>query len=339
MSESVPVLILTGYLGAGKTTVLNHLLATAHARIGVVINDFGDVNVDAALVAGQVAEPVSIAGGCLCCIDDPRQLDDALRALARPGLDLDAVVIEGSGLAEPPALIQLVLASEVPGIRFGGLVEVVAAAHVAHAESGGWDLEQHVKAAAVVLLTKSDIAPPEELARTRERILAANPHTTVLDAPHGAVDPALFFDAAKHTVPEGAQLPLWEIGEAPGEHGHHGHEHHVHHRAVSLDVPAAVDPAALADLLEDPPASVHRVKAIADVATPSGLRRFVAHSVAGYVTVERARRPAGEPPHSVVVAIGPDDVASSPVDLGALPAAEGDPAPSSPQLRRLTRFL
>ena len=71
MPSSLPVLILTGYLGSGKTTVLNHFLATGGARIGVIINDFGDVNVDAALVAGHVAEPVSIAGGCLCCIEDP----------------------------------------------------------------------------------------------------------------------------------------------------------------------------------------------------------------------------------------------------------------------------
>ncbi|CAL8897392.1 GTP-binding protein [Kocuria varians] len=223
MSETVPVLILTGYLGAGKTTVLNHFLATGHARIGVVVNDFGDVNVDAALVAGQVAEPVSIAGGCLCCIEDPRQLDAALCALSRPGLDLDAIVIEGSGLAEPPALIQLVLGTEVAEVRFGGLVEVVDAAHVAHAESAGWDLDQHVKAAAVVLLTKTDLAQAEELARTRERITAANPHTTVLEAPHGAVDPRLFFDAAERTVPEGGQLPLWDLGEAPGHDHHHAH--------------------------------------------------------------------------------------------------------------------
>lgn len=53
-------------------------------------------------MAGQVVEPVSIAGGCLCCIDDPRQLDSALAALSRPATELDAIVIEGSGLAAPP---------------------------------------------------------------------------------------------------------------------------------------------------------------------------------------------------------------------------------------------
>ena len=337
MPRTVPVLLLTGYLGAGKTTVLNHLLGTGHARVGVVINDFGDVDVDAGLVAGHVAEPVSVAGGCLCCIEDPRQLDAALRTLSRPALELDAIVIEGSGIAEPPGLIQLVLGSEVATVRFGGLVEVVDAAHVPLAEAGGWDLAQHVKAAAAVLLTKTDLAAPDQAAELRERIRRANPHTLVLTAPHGAVDPRLFFDAAEHPVPEGGQLPLWELGEPLGEH----RGHHVHHRAATLDAPAAVHPAALADLLEDPPREVHRVKAVVDVRTRHGLQRFVAHSVAGYVTVERARRPAGSPPHCVVVAIGPeweDDAAVQPL-LDALVSGPGDPAPTPRQVRRLTRFV
>ena len=65
MVTKLPVIVLTGYLGAGKTTLLNHLLGTPGTRIGVVINDFGTISVDAALVSGQVDEPASIAGGCL----------------------------------------------------------------------------------------------------------------------------------------------------------------------------------------------------------------------------------------------------------------------------------
>ncbi|MCT1615050.1 GTP-binding protein [Kocuria indica] len=339
MPSTLPVLILTGYLGSGKTTVLNHFLATGGARIGVIINDFGDVNVDAALVAGHVAEPVSIAGGCLCCIEDPRQLDDALRALSRPSLELDAIVIEGSGIAEPPGLIHMVLGSDVRDVRFGGLVEVIAVRRVALAEAGGWDLAQHVKAAAVVLLTTTDLADPRTTAAVCEQIAHANPHALVIDAPHGAADPRLFFDAAEHPVPEGGQLALWEFGRAPG-HDHHDHDHHVHHRATSLDAPTTVDPAALAELLEDPPGSVHRVKAIVDVAAGRGIRRFVAHSVAGYVSVEKVDRPSDEPPRSRVVAIGLEhDDAALRRRLDALVRPDGSPAATARELRRLTRFL
>jgi G3E family GTPase len=105
---NVPVITLTGYLGAGKTTLLNHLLRREGARIGVVINDFGAINVDAALVSGQVDKTASIFGGCLCCMPDGGGLDDALTTLARPKLRLDAIIIEASGLADPIALSRII---------------------------------------------------------------------------------------------------------------------------------------------------------------------------------------------------------------------------------------
>src|SRR6202012_1491663 len=99
--QAIPVIALTGYLGAGKTTLLNHVLASPGARIGVIINDFGELNVDAMLVTGQVDEPASIAGGCICCLPDDGGIDAALTKLADPRLDLDAVIVEASGLAGP----------------------------------------------------------------------------------------------------------------------------------------------------------------------------------------------------------------------------------------------
>ncbi|MFD1102414.1 GTP-binding protein, partial [Schaalia naturae] len=80
----VPVVAVTGFLGAGKTSLLNHLLRRPGARLGVVVNDFGAINVDAALVGGQVEQAAAITGGCLCCLPDAGGLDDALARLARP---------------------------------------------------------------------------------------------------------------------------------------------------------------------------------------------------------------------------------------------------------------
>ncbi|MGQ0847237.1 MAG: CobW family GTP-binding protein [Sporichthyaceae bacterium] len=107
MTDRVPVVVLTGHLGSGKTTLLNFLLRRPGARMGVVVNDFGAINVDAALVAGQVDEPASIAGGCICCLPDAGGLDEALAKLAAPRLGLDVVVVEASGLAEPATLARL----------------------------------------------------------------------------------------------------------------------------------------------------------------------------------------------------------------------------------------
>lgn len=135
---SEPVIALTGYLGAGKTTLLNHVLRVPGARIGVVINDFGELNVDAALVTGQVDEPASIAGGCICCLPDEGGLDEALAKLADPRLGLDAIIVEASGLADPVAISRIIRFSGVERVRHGGVVDVVdAATHFDTVDQGG----------------------------------------------------------------------------------------------------------------------------------------------------------------------------------------------------------
>jgi G3E family GTPase len=123
----VPVVSVTGHLGAGKTSLLNHLLRAPGARLGVVINDFGAINVDAALVTGQVDEAAAISGGCVCCLPDSGGLDDALEKLSDPRLRLDAIIIEASGAADPIALSRLVRFSGAERVRAGGIVEVIDA--------------------------------------------------------------------------------------------------------------------------------------------------------------------------------------------------------------------
>ena len=136
--QAVPVIALTGYLGAGKTTMLNHVLRTPGARIGVVINDFGELNVDAGLVTGQIDEPASIAGGCICCLSDDDTLDEALTKLADPKLDLDAIIVEASGMADPVAISRIIRFSGAENVRWGGVVDVIdARAHFDTVDRGG----------------------------------------------------------------------------------------------------------------------------------------------------------------------------------------------------------
>jgi G3E family GTPase len=118
----IPVVVLAGFLGSGKTTLLNHLLRTSGGtRIGVVVNDFGRINIDAFAVSAQVDSMVSLSNGCLCCAVDGTELDSMLGKLA--AADLDVIVIEASGLAEPSTLIRMVL--QAPGVEYGGLIYVV----------------------------------------------------------------------------------------------------------------------------------------------------------------------------------------------------------------------
>lgn len=120
-TQQIPVVVLAGFLGAGKTTLLNNLLRGARGtRIGVMVNDFGDIGIDAMSVAGQVGSTVSLGNGCLCCAVDASELDEYLEVLTRPESRLDVIVIEASGLAEPQELVRMVLASENGRIVYGG---------------------------------------------------------------------------------------------------------------------------------------------------------------------------------------------------------------------------
>lgn len=300
----VPVIALTGHLGAGKTTVLNHLLTQPGARLGVVVNDFGDINVDAALVSGQVDEPASIAGGCLCCLPDAGGLDDALTRLTHPRLGLDAVIVEASGLAEPGVLARHIRTSRVARVRPGGLIEVVDA--VEHFATVDRDPRRPAPAryavASLVLVNKTDRLTDTQrhdtLRRVEARVRERNTDAQVLPVTRGRVDPTLVYDATTAQDPPD-QLPFRDPPDQG--HGHHTADHQ-HADAVSVTSPGPVEPTRLLGLLEHPPPHAYRIKGHISVATARGRRRYVVHLVGRTVHIHPA--PATTHTSSSLVAIG-----------------------------------
>jgi len=282
LTGRVPVVALTGYLGAGKTTVLNHLLQQPGARVGVVVNDFGAINVDAGLVAGQVDEPVSIAGGCLCHLADASEFDAALEKLTHPRLALDVVVVEASGVADPVALGQMIRFSGVERVRPGGVVDVVdAVEHFATVDAGGSPPARY-RASSLVVVNKADLVAPSDrdrvLASIERRIHEVNPRAQVVPVTRGRIDPALVYDAATTTDP-GDQLPIAALLRSEDAHDH------VHADAVSVAAAAPVNPSRLVDLLERPPAGVYRLKGRVRVHTGRTVRGYLVNVVGRSVHV------------------------------------------------------
>lgn len=255
----VPVIALTGFLGAGKTTVLNSILRAPGARFGVVVNDFGTINVDAALITGQIDEAASIAGGCLCCMEDDDELDEALEALSDPRLHLDAILVEASGVAEPLAVARLLRLTSAERTRPGGVIEVVDS--LAYFETvdrpgprgGRGEPPLRFASASLVVLTKTAMLDEQERARAIEEISARirlrNEDVPILEAPHGRIDPALVTDVARAEDPPD-QLPIAAVTrQARAERDHHDH---LHADAVTVRAPGPVDPGAVLDLFESP---------------------------------------------------------------------------------------
>lgn len=335
-APTIPVIALTGYLGAGKTTLLNHVLRAPGARIGVVINDFGELNVDAGLVTGQVDEPVSIAGGCICHLPDEGGLDDALEKLADPKLALDAIIIEASGVAEPAAVSRVIRFSGVDRIRHGGVVDVIdAVEHFATVDTGPAPPPRY-GVASLVVVNKLDRIPADDrtaaLSRIESRVRELNPDAHVVGAVSGRVDPRLLYDINDSV--EAGQLSFRELllDEAAGDHDEH-HDH-VHATSVSVVGDGAVDPGPLIDLLEQPPHGVYRMKGTVAI----GKRHYLLNVVGTSVHVMTAPAAAGA---SHLVAIGTHlDIEDVRVRLeeALRPAPEKVAAAGMRRLQRLRRY-
>jgi G3E family GTPase len=191
----VPILLVAGFLGAGKTTVVNHVLAHAEGRrIAAVVNDFGAINIDAELIAGATDGVVSLANGCICCSlegDLLRTLAAILRRSPRP----QAIVIETSGVADPADIVRNlmdpVIWREAP---LETVLCVVDATSPVEALNDAL-LRSQLRAADVVALSKVDLVDAAGRARIRDAIAAVKPAAVLVEAPHGQVPAALLFPA------------------------------------------------------------------------------------------------------------------------------------------------
>ena len=200
-SAPVPILLVAGYLGAGKTTVVNHLLAHAGGRrIAAVVNDFGAINIDAELIAGAGDGVISLANGCICCSlegDLLRTLATILRRSPRP----DAIVIETSGVADPADIVRNLMD---PVIWREAPLETVLCVVDGTTDAAALEdalLRSQLRAADVVALTKPDLADDAGRARIRDAIRAAKPAAVVVNALHGDVPLALLFPDDPDHIP------------------------------------------------------------------------------------------------------------------------------------------
>lgn len=334
----VPVVALTGHLGAGKTSLLNHLLRARGARLGVIVNDFGTINVDAALVSGQVDDVAGIAGGCICCLDDAGGLDDALERLAQERLRLDAILIEASGAADPLVLARLIRYSGVDRVRPGGIIDVVDAVEYFDTVDTRPEPPARFAASTLVVIGKTDLLAPGErdavIGRIRARIAERNPRVPVILARRGGIDPALVFDTVTEEDPPD-QLPIARLVRESAAHGDGDHHHHEHARAASVALAAPTAPSALIDLLERPPAGTYRLKGRVRVRAPRGDRGFVVNLVGRMIHVSALPEP---PAHGELVAIGADlDVDTAHRDLQRVAESDTGGAEAA-GLRRLHRY-
>ncbi|MFF5366747.1 CobW family GTP-binding protein [Streptomyces sp. NPDC013187] len=323
-SQQIPVVVLAGFLGSGKTTLLNHLLhRSGGSRIGALVNDFGAIEIDAMAVAGALGDStVSLGNGCLCCAVDASELDQYLERLAEPSVGIDVIVIEASGLAEPQELVRLLLASEHPGVVYGGLVEVVDAAEFDDTRARHPEIDRHLALADLVVVNKLDRAADGEgvLALVSSLVDRA----AVVPATYGRIDPEFLFDCRPSEERIG-QLSFDDLHEDdshdhdphdghsqaaqdgdPHHHSPDAHTGHLHaaYDSLSFVSEAPVDPRRLMTFLDSRPQGLYRIKGYVDFGPYDIRNRYAVHAVGRFLRFYPEPWPADSERLTQLVLIG-----------------------------------
>jgi len=248
------VTILTGFLGAGKTSLLNHVLTSGHGkRIAVLVNDFGAVNIDASLIVNKDEEIVSLANGCICCSLSDSLLVAAAR-LVRRDPPPEHILIETSGVADPFQVAQTFSDPELqPYAPLDGVVTVVDAELGPALEDNMMNLAmRQVAAADVVILNKVDLVDESGLQRARDWVAQLAPRARTLEVTYGSAPLELILGI-------GGVSELSELDEAPHHHHDHSEPPFDSYTYVS-NQPLGVQQ--LHDTLRDMPKTIFRAKGI-----------------------------------------------------------------------------
>jgi G3E family GTPase len=273
----VPLVVVTGFLGAGKTTLVNRLLANRAARgattgkLGVIVNELGEVGIDGALLGSEATKQVELPGGCVCCVLGP-ELDQTLLDLVQTNPDLEAIVLETTGVAEPLPIAWALRREPVEHhVRLAAVVTLVDAANFRASQTVSVSVNSQVAYADVLLVTKEAIAGANETEAAIAVAQALSPRAIVRRGSteeHASWLEQVLADPAIERV---------EIERSEASHDSlHGHDpDHVHDEtcrdadshahgvdSTYLDVEARLDIEELEDQLAELPSNYVRIKGI-----------------------------------------------------------------------------
>ncbi|MDP9154164.1 MAG: GTP-binding protein [Pseudomonadota bacterium] len=237
--RKIPVTVISGFLGAGKTTLVNHLMQQhTGGRIGVVVNEFGEVGIDGQLIVAEEETLIEINNGCVCCTVRADLVASVKELLARSHAGIERLIVETSGLADPAPVLQTFLAD--PGLREA--VELESVVTVVDGHHFGQQLNdeivrEQVAFADVIVINKIDLIDQPALQQLKLQIRALNPTASITTASHSRVAADSLLGVRRFSLPA-----LLELEPDLLDENAHDHEHDVSIQSCALIETGALDP-------------------------------------------------------------------------------------------------
>ncbi len=259
MKAQLPVTILTGFLGSGKTTLLKRILQEKHGlRIGVILNEFGEISIDGELVNLPEEGLMQLSNGCLCCTVR-EDFERAARELLQHAQALDYLVVETSGVADPRQVTELFVQRAFhEDLRLDGVVTLVDGAEYWHNFRRSQTAAHQISSADILLLNKVDLITPIEQEQILADLRRYNPDAPCLLTTHAQVPLARILDVHAFR-PEEWDPKLPDL-EAEAHPSHHLEEDGI--QSVSFQLQQPLDLAAFRDWLQDLPETIFRAKGV-----------------------------------------------------------------------------
>ncbi|MDJ0617201.1 MAG: GTP-binding protein [Calothrix sp. MO_192.B10] len=229
--RGMPVTIITGFLGSGKTTLLNQILHNKQdLKVAVLVNEFGDINIDSQLLISTDEDMMELSNGCICCTINDGLVDAVYRVLERDDR-VDYMVIETTGVADPLPIVLTFLGTELRDLTSLDSILTVVDAEAFNREHFQSEAAlKQITYGDIILLNKTDLATPEKLAELESFIKETKASAKILHTTYGQVALPLILDV--DLVQKDEYASLMEEDEHHHHHHHeheHEHEHHHHH--------------------------------------------------------------------------------------------------------------